>query len=130
MSYNIHMNRLKSICFAILCIVFFTALPAVSFAQVVNDGCDPAKKICNPIEATTIQGVILKFLEGALKIGIPIVALAIIYCGFLFVAAMGNSEKLQKAKDSLLYTLIGAGVLLGAYALAQLVNETVKALGS
>ena len=56
------------------------------------------------------------------------VALAIIYSGFLFVAARGNSEKLTKAKDTLLYTIIGAAILLGAWAIATMISSTVLAL--
>jgi hypothetical protein len=96
-------------------------LPSISFAV-----CDPAAgKICNPVNANTIQEFIQVTLVGAIKIGMPIVALAIIYCGFLFVEARGNSEKLTKAKDSLMYTLIGAALLLGAWAIAQLISNTV-----
>jgi hypothetical protein len=92
---------------------------------------DPATSvtIVNPItSATTLTGLIQVVLVGVIKIGIPIIALAIIYCGFLFVAARGNSEKLKKAKDALLYTLIGAAILLGAWAIAQLISNTVLAL--
>lgn len=67
-------------------------------------------------------------LEGVIKIGIPIIALAIIYSGFLFVFARGNSEKLGKAKDALLYSLIGSALLLGSWAIAKLISATVLAL--
>ena len=97
-----------------------------------NPPCNPSDgKICNPIPSvTSIPGLIQIFLEGALKIGIPVVALAIIYCGFLFVFARGNSEKLGKAKDALLYTLIGAAILLGSWAIAKMISATVTGLGS
>jgi hypothetical protein len=86
-------------------------------------------KICNPLGTTsTLPALIEKILEGVLKIGIPVVALAIIYCGFLFVFARGNPEELTKAKDALLYTLIGAAILLGAWAIAQIISSTVLAL--
>jgi len=82
--------------------------------------------IVNPIPSvTSVPGLIQTILQGVLKIGIPIVALAIIYCGFLFVFARGNSEKLTKAKDALLYTLIGAAILLGAWAIATMISTTV-----
>lgn len=100
-------------------------MPVVSLAQTQEPG-----KIHNPLGKTTsIPALIKSTLEGALVIGIPVVALAIIYCGFLFVFAMGNPEKLKKAKDALLYTLIGAAVLLGAWAIANLIVTTVKGLG-
>jgi len=85
--------------------------------------------ITNPIGSIdTINEFINVLLEGVLKIGLPVVALAIIYCGFLFVAARGNEEKITKAKDALLYTLIGAAVLLGSWAIAELIVNTVNEL--
>jgi len=53
------------------------------------------------------------------------VAIAIIYSGFLFVTAQGNSEKLTKAKKALLYTIIGAALLLGSYVIATAIGKTV-----
>ena len=113
--------------------------PIVSFAQPTggnsgitggNSGCDPTKgKICNPAGTIdNIPGLVNTVLKGVLQVGVPLVALAIIYCGFLFVAARGNSEKLGKAKDALLYTIIGAAILLGSWAIAELIGETVGAL--
>ena len=63
-------------------------------------------------------------------IGVPIIALAIIYAGFLFVTAQGNSEKLTKAKKTLLYTLIGAALLLGAVVIAEAIKGTVNDIKS
>ena len=92
--------------------------------------CDPGK-ICNPIPGVSdVPSLIQQILTGILKIGMPVVALAVIYCGFLFVFARGNSEKLTKAKDSLLWTLVGAAVLLGSWAIAQMISATVTGLGS
>jgi hypothetical protein len=107
-------------------------LPTVSFAG-DTDGtpCNLSGRICNPLASSginTIPLLIQKILEGALKVGIPLLALAIIYSGFLFVAARGNSEKLGKAKDTLLYTLIGGAILLGAFAIAELISSTVLSL--
>ena len=63
-----------------------------------------------------------------LRVGIPLVALAIIYCGFLFVQAQGNSEKIEQAKDALLYTIIGAAILLGSWAIAGIISNTILVL--
>lgn len=122
--------------FVIILTAFLLAMPVLSFAQSTIINVNPINtntegKIVNPLGAdgpNNIQALIQIFLEGALKIGIPIVALAIIYSGFLFVSAMGNSDKLEKAKNTLLYTLIGAAILLGSWAIAKLISETVLAL--
>jgi hypothetical protein len=95
-----------------------------------SESCAPGT-ICNPIAGVgSVPEFIQKILTGLLQIGIPVVALAIIYCGFLFVVARGNSEKITKAKDALLWTLIGAAVLLGSWAIAQMISATVIGLGS
>ncbi len=85
-------------------------------------------KITNPIKVSDLNGLIKTILEGVIKIGIPIVALAIIYSGFLFVSARGNSEQIQTAKRALLYSVIGAAILLGSWAIAQLISDTVLGL--
>jgi Type IV secretion system pilin len=121
------MNFIKKNWDKLILIVYTFVVPAISLAQ--SENCDPAKgKICPTVGATSIPDLIKTILEGALKIGIPIIALAIIYCGFLFVFARGNPEKLTKAKDALLYTLIGAAILLGSWAIATMIQGTVNAL--
>jgi Na+-translocating ferredoxin:NAD+ oxidoreductase RnfA subunit len=84
--------------------------------------------ICNPISQDSIEGLLKTILEGVIKIGIPVVALALVYCGFLFVQARGNPKEIEKARNSFIYTLIGTAILLGSWAIAQLISETVLSL--
>jgi len=115
----------------IILILTILLVPIMSSADTAPP-CTPSEgKICNPIpNVTSIPGLIHTILVGVLKIGIPIIALAIIYSGFLFVFARGNSEKLGKAKDALLYTLIGAAILLGSWAIAEMIQATVTGLST
>ncbi len=88
-------------------------------------------KLDNPLGTTkSVPELVRRFLDIVLKIGVPIVVLAIIWTGYLFIAARGKPEQLKKAKDSLFYTLIGAFVLLGAYAIAEAVVSTINAIRS
>lgn len=84
-------------------------------------------KIQNPINVSDFSSFIAKLLGIILRVAVPIVAAFIIYAGLMFVLARGNSEKLEKAKTRLLYTLIGAGVLLGAWMIATVIKATVEA---
>ena len=135
------MTDAKKNLYITILVLFVLALPLLSLAQGVGTnppssgvGTNPPSNnkenvtIINPIESKTISGLFKTILEGVIKILTPVVALAIIYSGFLFVSAQGNSEKLGDAKRALTYTLIGAAILLGSWALAQLVFETVLAL--
>jgi hypothetical protein len=130
MVYNIIINFMKKNWQKLVLIVYVFIVPIISFADGPNS--DPTQgKIVNPLgegRFTSIPGLIQTILEGALKISIPIIALAIIYCGFLFVSARGNPEAITKAKDALTWTIVGAGILLGSWAIAKMISATVLAL--
>lgn len=89
-------------------------------------------KLDNPLgnNVESLPELVESLLNIALKIGTPIVALAIIYSGYLFVAAQGNATKLAEAKRTLMWVLIGAAILLGAYAIAKSLVSTVNAIRS
>jgi len=93
-----------------------------------NTGLNIKTGIVNPLSSglDTIPKFIKAILDIVLLIGIPIVTLAIIYSGFLFVTAQGNSEKLKKAKQTFIYTLIGAALLLGSYVISEAIVGTVE----
>lgn len=105
-------------------------IPVISFAGDGDTPADPSLgKIVNPVpKITSVPGLIRTLLDGVLTIGIPIVALVIIYAGFLFVAARGNTEKLGEAKNALWNAIIGAAILLGAWSIAKLIQATVTGL--
>lgn len=75
-----------------------------------------------------IPTFVQKLLEVVMKVGVPLVAVAIIYTGYLFISAQGNPEKLKKAKDAILYVFIGSMILLGAYVIAQALHGTISAI--
>lgn len=88
-------------------------------------------KINNPLsKVDDIPSLIEAILYIVLVIGVPIVALAIIYSGFLFVKAQGNAEQLKTAKKAITYSIIGAFLLLGSWVLANAINQTVKEIGT
>lgn len=85
-------------------------------------------KINNPLgdSIKDIPSFIRALINIVLTIGVPIVVLAIIYAGFLFVTAQGNEEKLKTAKKTFMYTIIGAAILLGAFVIANAIRGTVE----
>ena len=88
--------------------------------------------INNPLgeKLTDIPSFIKKAIEIVLAVGIPVLVLAIIYTGFLFVQAQGNSKKLEDAKKALTNTLIGGALLLGAFVIAEAIGTTVEEIKS
>jgi hypothetical protein len=72
----------------------------------------------------SIQDLIAAFLKAVVQISLPILTLFIVYAGFQFVTARGNSEKLNKAKMNFFYVILGAILILGAWVLATLIAST------
>ena len=83
----------------------------------------------NPLGVETFCGLIKALLAAAIQIGIPIAVLFIVYAGFKFVAAQGKPEKLAEARKNLVWTLVGIGLFLGAWLLAQVIANTINQLG-
>lgn len=85
----------------------------------------------NPIiipGVTTIPDLLLAIVDLVFLIGVPIIVIFIIYSGFLFVTAGDNETQIKKAKFVLMWTLLGALVLLGAKAIAAAVQATILTL--
>jgi len=83
----------------------------------------------NPLNNISSFGELISaILDIVMMIGFPIAVLAIMYSGFLFVTAQGNSEKLESAKNALLWTIIGTAVLLGSWVLSVGVSSTIESL--
>ncbi len=95
--------------------------PLVSRAQCSAD----STSACSPIPFATIFELTTAILQAVILIVFPIVVLLLVYTGFLFVTAQGNSSKIEAAKRALLWTIIGALIVLGAQALSLAIKATV-----
>ena len=86
--------------------------------------------IQNPLrpEISTFSAFLTTLLNIIITIALPIVVLAIVYSGFLFVTAQGKETKLEKAKKVIVWTLIGGVLVLGAQVVATAIQGTVKEL--
>lgn len=73
-----------------------------------------------------LKTIFLNVLDVAQTIIIMITTLYLIFAGFMFVTAKGDPGKLKKARDALLWGLIGAGLILSAEVLAYGIGDTVK----
>ncbi len=63
-----------------------------------------------------------------IPIGGVLVILSFIYSGFMYVMAQGKPGDIEKANRALLYTAIGAAILLGAKVLTTVIENTVNSL--
>ena len=86
-------------------------------------------EIKNPFKSNTIKGLLEAIVnEILIPIGSVVAAIMVIYAGFLFVTARGNATQIEKAKMALLYAVIGAAILLGAWVITNAISATVNKL--
>lgn len=104
--------------FAVL-VAYFAA--DISFAQ-------SNSKLESPVKFPDIASFIAGFMKAVVMISLPILSVAIVYSGFLFVVARGSEEGLSKAKTNFYYVIIGTILILGAWTLATLIGGTVTQL--
>jgi|ERR1035437_583486 hypothetical protein len=83
----------------------------------------------NPIKAGSIQDLIYLIVSIVTYIGMILAILALIWVGFKFVAAQGNSEKLTEARRQFMYVVIGVAILIGAAAITDVVKTTLTSAG-
>jgi len=109
--------------------VFFTLVSFVLPAIVLAQGSNPVR-LNNPLRSgNTLTGFVASILNDVVvPVGAVVVVIAVIYSGFLFVIAQGNEQKLEKAKMTFLFTVIGAAVLLGAAVIANIITVTINQL--
>lgn len=96
--------------------------PAVPYSQQIE--------FANPFKgASDLKGLIEKIIKDILfPIGGVIAVVMIMYAGFTYVTAGGDMNKIKTATDMLLYTSIGAAILLGAWVIVQAIDTTIKQL--
>lgn len=109
-------------------ILFSTFLGLTGFFGIVAEVAHA--KLENPIKFDSISGLLAEILDIVAQVALPIVVLAIIYTGFLFVKAQGKPEELNKAKTALFWTIVGAIIFLGASVITQAIQGTIEGIRS
>jgi len=115
--------------FVFLVLALFVIMPIALFAQngpIQPPSCPPGT-ICSPYpQGFTIVSFLNFILENiVLPIGGVIAVLFLVYAGFLFVTARGDETQLDKAKETLKWTVIGIAILFGSLAISNGIKNTI-----
>lgn len=129
----------------LLASVLVLSLPALSLAQggssnsgsggssntSTQGGSSNKGGITNPLKGNADLSALMKnLLRLAFMLGTIVVVFFIILAGFKYVTAGGDMKKIEAAHAMLLWTVIGAVILLGAQTIADVIFNTVKQLGA
>ncbi len=99
-----------------------TTLILVPTTYVLAEG---AVGFTNPLKVNTLAELLEALLSIILVLLTPIIVFFIIYAGFLYVTAQGNSTKVEEATKALTYAVIGGVIVLGSFAIISIVKDLV-----
>ncbi len=87
-----------------------------------------AAELSNPLKAESITGFLIQIIEIILVFALPVIVFFIIYGGFLFVTAQGDTTKVQAARSTLTWAVVGGVIVLGAQLIVEVIGNTVAAI--
>lgn len=118
------------ICLPLITLAQAPAAYSNNTAPAVTSNNSSGYKLDNPLKVGNFCDLLETLLGAIIVIGMPIAVLFLVYVGFNFILARGNPEKIGKARNNLLYTVIGIAVFLGAWTIAKLIQATLVNLGA
>jgi len=80
----------------------------------------------NKLGTTDISVVIGRIIKGALGIIGTIAFALFVYAGLLWMVSGGNSDRMAKAKDILVWTSLGIAVIFASYAIVDIIFEVFR----
>ncbi len=94
----------------LLTTAFVTQAAALSYETMLNINCGGT--------GNSIPECIRALVEYIIRLALPVAAIFIIISGFLFVTSSGDPKKLETAKSTLTWTIIGLAIAVAAWTLS------------
>jgi len=114
----------------IICHIFSFTLVPTAFAtsdelgNLIKDQLQPVEDVYSPnadVSPSTFPTMIAQIIQTALLFLGIIFLVLIIYAGFMWMTAAGNEDKISTAKKTMTAAIIGAAIILSAYAITYFV---------
>lgn len=135
--YKTFFNKLQFILLPVA-LFFLGTLPQMLFAASGDTGPGTSPRppagvsfeLKNPLAFGTLQEFIVAILRVIIVIAVPIVVIFIVLAGFKYVTARGNPNQIQEATRALTYAIIGGVLIIGAVAIAEIIENLVTAFSA
>ena len=114
----------KIILLSILLLAFLTFVASVTLARESppsNSGCYDEVCLKDPLGYTTPDLLLGTMINTVLGLVGSIALAMFIYGGFMWMTSSGNSEKVEKGKNILIWATLGLVVIFSAYAMVKFV---------
>lgn len=88
-----------------------------------------AEDLPNPLGTTDIGKLLVKIIIFILRLTAIIAVSYFIYGGLTWMTAGGNSDKIRKGKDIIVWAVLGLVVIFTSYIIINFVFESLKKVG-
>ena len=99
-----------------------TLLPFLALAQLVV----PGAPVTGPTSLDQITSLIQKILNWVAGIVIFIAIIMLLYAAILFLTAGGSEDRVKKAKNYLIYAIVGIAVAVLAWTVTPLIINILR----
>jgi len=110
-------------------LVFFVLIlmPLMAGAAEGVGGDGGSASLNNPLKAeySSIPAFLTALIEVLLIFAIPVIVFFIIYAGFMFVTAQGDTTKIATARSALTWAVVDGVIVLGAQLIMTVLQGTV-----
>jgi len=88
-----------------------------------------AVALTNPLATTDPNVIIGNIIKGLMGVLGTVALLLFIYGGVLMMLSVGDSAKVKRGRDTMLWAAIGIAIIFASYSLAQYALELVVSSG-
>ena len=96
----------------LILLFYFFSIPFFSYAQTT---------VNNPLTSNTFTELIGKIAKPMTALGMAAATIAVVYGGWLYVSSGGNEQKINTAKQVLIWSVVGIFILLVAPNLPKII---------
>ena len=105
--------------------LFFLLLSLSSYYVFAAEGCTGSNCLADPFGNKTIFQIIQNIIGYLIKIGAPILAVMVIYGGFLILTAGDSPEKVKSGKDVILWAVVGYTIVLCSWGVIYIMGQII-----
>ncbi len=93
-----------------------TLLPRPGSVEATANAYPDAAAVAN-LPSVTDSALITSVIKTILQLGMSLTIIAIVVAGFYYITGRGEEDKMTKAKDILVYLVVGLIIMASAYAI-------------
>jgi hypothetical protein len=84
--------------------------------------------MCNPLTSDTLEDLIAKVISFIFMVATVIFPLMVVLAAFLYTTSAGNPSNIERAKNILIYSSVGYGMVILAHALVYVIKNVIGAI--